>query len=181
MPDYSKGQIYSIRFYHNDKMIYIGSTTQPLAVRLGGHKSNTRCSLYQYIQKCHNGNFKRCYIELLEYYECANRQELNKREDEIIRKFKADENYIVINTNIAGRTANELNKENVAMYKEYKNEHPEEFEINQCINENDEPVIECINKIKAYRKEYYQENVDKIKAYQKEYRQKQAKKQELLA
>ena len=89
-------------------MIYIGSTTQPLAVRLGGHKSNTRCSLYQYIQECHNGSFKRCYIELLEYYKCANRQELNKREDEIIRKFKADKNYIVINSNIAGRTANKF-------------------------------------------------------------------------
>jgi hypothetical protein len=60
MPDYSKGQIYSVRFYHNDKMIYIGSTTQPLAVRFGGHKRNKNCSLCQYIQECHNRNLECC-------------------------------------------------------------------------------------------------------------------------
>jgi len=168
MPDYSKGQIYSVRFYHNDKMIYIGSTTQPLAVRLGGHKRNTNCSLYQYIQEYHNGNFQCCYIELLEYYECSNRQELNKKEGEIIRKYKADKNYMVININIAGRTANEWYHDNVKMYKEYKMQHPEEFEINQYLHEGDEPALEYIKKTKAYRKEYYQKH-------------KQAKKQELLA
>ena len=35
MPDYSKGQIYSIRFYDNNNLIYIGSTIQPLAKDLG--------------------------------------------------------------------------------------------------------------------------------------------------
>ena len=167
MPDYSKGQIYSVRFYHNDKMIYIGSTTQPLAVRFGGHKRSKNCSLYQYIQECHNGNFKCCYIELLEPFECNNIQELNKKEGEIIRKYKADKNYMVINTNIAGRTANEWYQDNVKMYKEYKTQHPEEFEINQYLHEGDEPALDYINKIKAYRKEYYQKH-------------KQAKKQELL-
>ncbi len=84
MPVYSKGQIYSIRFLRNDNLIHICSTTQPLAVRFRGHKCNTSCSFYQ---ECHNENFKCCYIELLEYFECGNKQDLNKQEGEIIRKY----------------------------------------------------------------------------------------------
>jgi hypothetical protein len=50
--------MYSIRFYDNDKLIYIGSTTQILAVRFEGHKNKIRCSLFQYIQENYNGDFK---------------------------------------------------------------------------------------------------------------------------
>ncbi len=70
MPDYSNGKIYSIRFFDNDKLIYIGSTIQILTVRFGKHKCSLKCSLYQYIQEHYNGDFKCCYIELLEYYNC---------------------------------------------------------------------------------------------------------------
>ena len=90
MPNYSNSKIYSIRFYDNDKLIYIGSTTQILAVKFGGHKRNINNSLYQYIQENNNGDFKYCYIELLEPYKCNNKNELNKREGEIIRRYKAD-------------------------------------------------------------------------------------------
>ena len=100
MPDYSNGKIYSIRFYDNDKLIYIGSTTQILAVKFGGHKRNNKCSLFQYIQENNNADFKCCYMELLEPYKCNNKNELNKREGEIIRRYKADINYIVINKTI---------------------------------------------------------------------------------
>ncbi len=37
MPNYANGKIYTIRF-HNSNEIYIGSTTQSLPVRFGGHK-----------------------------------------------------------------------------------------------------------------------------------------------
>jgi len=45
----------------------------------------------------YNGNFECCYIELLEFFNCKNKQELNKKENEIIRKFEEDNNFIVIN------------------------------------------------------------------------------------
>jgi hypothetical protein len=45
----------------------------------------------------YNGNFKCCYIELLEFFECNNKQELKQKENEIIRKYEADGNFIVIN------------------------------------------------------------------------------------
>ena len=41
MPDYSKGKIYTIRNSDDDTKIYVGSTIQPLSVRLGGHKKRS--------------------------------------------------------------------------------------------------------------------------------------------
>ena len=38
MPDYSKGKIYTIRCL-NDSNVYVGSTIQSLAVRMGGHRT----------------------------------------------------------------------------------------------------------------------------------------------
>ena len=118
MPDYSRGKIYSVRFYENDKLIYIGSTVQPLTARFGGHKRCSQCSLCHYIQDNYNGNFKCCYIELLEPFECNNKQELNKKEGETIRKYKTDDKYVVINKQIAGRTKIEYRQESADIIKE---------------------------------------------------------------
>ena len=64
MPAYSKGQIYCIGFFDNDKNIYIGSTIQLLAKRFEQHKIDSNSSLYQLIQESYNENFKCCYIAL---------------------------------------------------------------------------------------------------------------------
>ena len=156
MPNYKDGKIYTIRFYDNDKLIYIGSTTQKIANRYSYHKNDMKCSLYQHIQNNYNGDFKCCYIELLENYECNNKQELNKREGESIRIFKANQNYIVINKNVAGRTKQEYSLENVEKKKEY----------DKIYYENN------VDKIKEYKKEYraQAEYQEKMKEYQKEYR-----------
>jgi hypothetical protein len=111
MTNYLKSNIYIIKFYDNEKLIYIGSTICKLKARYSNHKFNNNCSLYQYIKEHYNGDFKNCYIELLENYECNNKQELKKKEGEFIRKYKADNNYIVINKNIAGRTIEEYLKD----------------------------------------------------------------------
>jgi predicted GIY-YIG superfamily endonuclease len=42
MPDYSKGQIYTIRNRNDDKKIYVGSTLQPLYKRFHQHKINSK-------------------------------------------------------------------------------------------------------------------------------------------
>ena len=49
-----------------------------------------------------------CYIELLEYYPCNNKTELNKYEGQKQREFKNE----CININIAGRTKKEYYNEN---------------------------------------------------------------------
>jgi hypothetical protein len=156
MPNYSNGKIYTIRFYDNDKLIYIGSTTQILAVRFGGHKININCSLFQYIQENYNGDFKCCYIELLEPNPCNNKNELDKKEGEYIRQYKTDNNYIVINKNIAGRTRKQYNQDNADKFKQYEKDNAD--------------------KIKERKKQYYQDNEDNIKEYQKQYRKDNADK-----
>lgn len=45
MPDYSNGKIYTIRCYSNPNHIYVGSTTQPLSKRFGGHKCSSKKTL----------------------------------------------------------------------------------------------------------------------------------------
>jgi hypothetical protein len=100
MPEYSNGKIYTIRF-HNSNEIYIGSTTQSLAVRFGEHKRKDNSPIYKLIQDKYNGNWEECYYELYENYSCNNREELCKKEGEIIRLFKDDENYDCINCRIA--------------------------------------------------------------------------------
>ena len=163
MPDYSKGQIYSIRFYDNDNLIYIGSTIQPLAKRFGGHKIKNNCSLYQYIQENYNGDFKCCYIELIEIFECNNKNELDKKEGELIRQYKADNNYIVINKYIAGRDNKQYYQENADKIKQYYQENADKIK-----EQNKQYKKENADKIK----QYYQENADKIKEQQKQYYQK---------
>ena len=151
MPDYSNCKIYSIRFYDNDKLIYIGSTTQSSADRFRGHKTLIT-SLYQYIRDNYNCDFKCCYIELLEPYECKNRSELNKREAELIMLYKADDEYIVINKRIPNINPNhDIIAQKIEYRKQYKQNNAD--------------------KIKQYAKQYYQKNVDKINQYAKQYYQ----------
>jgi hypothetical protein len=166
MIDYSKGKIYTIRFFDNDKLIYIGSTTQSLAIRFGNHKRAINfSSLNKYIQDNYENNYQCCYIELLEYFICNNKEELDKKEGEIIRKFKEDDNYIVINKRIAGRKHKEWledNKEKIIKY--YK--------------DNEDKYKKYREKNKDKRREYIKQNKEKINEKRREYYQR--KKQEKL-
>ncbi len=154
MPDYANGKIYTIRF-HNSNEIYIGSTTQSLAVRFGGHKRQ-KTSLFNLINNKYDGNWEECYYELYENYSCSNKEELCRKEGEIIRKFKDDKNYDCINNIIAGRTYKEYCIDNIEKEKE-------RYKIYRVKN-ND--------KLKEYRKQYYENNPE----YNKQYREKNIEK-----
>ena len=99
---YLNGKIYTIRSHQTDKY-YIGSTIQPLHKRLHGHRKDFKycpeksMSSYEIIK--YNDN----YIELLEEYPCENKNQLFRREGELIRKYKKD----LVNLEIAGRSRNE--------------------------------------------------------------------------
>ena len=151
MPDYSKGKIYTIRFNDNSKLIYIGSTIQPLPVRYGEHKRHKECSsLYKYIQENYNGEWSNTYIELLEYYECNDKSELNKREGEVIRNFKSNIEYIVINKRIEGRTYKQYRQDNADKIKQYRQDNTDK--IKQYRQDNADKI-----------KQYYQDNADFFK------------------
>ena len=108
MPDYNKGKIYTIRCRTDETLIYVGSTIQPLSVRIGGHKCDSRVIKYQnrLIYKTINNNWDNWYIELYEVYPCENKEQLCKREGEVIRGIGT------LNSDIAGRTKKEYYENN---------------------------------------------------------------------
>lgn len=79
MPDYSQGKIYAIRS-PNTQQVYIGSTIVALSKRMGQHKATTnKCSSKAIIDA------GEAYIELIEAFPCESREQLNKREGEVMR------------------------------------------------------------------------------------------------
>lgn len=87
MPDYSKSRIYAIRS-HACADVYIGSTTQALSCRMREHRAD-----YRQFLKNGSGRASSCeivkhddaYIELIEEIACENKEQLLRREGEIIR------------------------------------------------------------------------------------------------
>lgn len=144
MPNYQQGKIYSIRSNQTDE-VYIGSTCKPLSARMAGHR-------YAYNQYLEGNNqpsttanklleYEDAYIELIENYPCNSKEELNKREGEIIRS-----TFNCINKTIPKRTPKEYYEDN----KEYLTMKQKEY------NElNKEHLI-------MKHKEYREKNKDKI-------------------
>ena len=133
MPDYKNGKIYKI-WSPMGKEIYIGSTIQSLYARKSQHKICMKCSSKILFEK-----YDDVRIELIEYFPCNNKEELDKKEGFYIR------NNDCINKNIAGRTEKEYYEDNKEKIKEYLQDNKE--------------------KIKEQKKEYYEDNKDKIKEY----------------
>lgn len=128
--DYSKGRIY--RIYspsHIEEGQYIGSTCRPLSSRMGEHKWNYRqylagtrreLRLYKILQH------EDARIELIEEFPCENREQLCKREGEILRTAMN-----CVNTNTAGRSRDEWRKDNheklLCQMRHYNRTHREEI------------------------------------------------------
>ena len=141
MPDYSKGKIYTVRCHSNDKLVYVGSTIQSLAVRFGGHKCGKSCSLYKYINNPENNtSWNEWYMELYELHPCDSKIELMKREGEVIREIAT------------------INK--VGYYIDVKDWRKQYYEKNK------EAFTE---KSKEYFKEYYETNKESIAKNTKDY------------
>jgi hypothetical protein len=142
---YKRGQIYTIRCKYDDDMIYVGSTINTLAKRMGNHRAKSvkrAANLYNVVQ----GDWDNWYIELYENYSCNNKKELVKREGEVIRQIAT------INNRVAGRTRKEYYEESkdkiVERDKKYRQNNRE--------------------KIAENKKEYYQNNRDEILEKSKE-------------
>ena len=99
---YKRGKIYTIRCRDDDGLIYVGSTIQSLAKRIASHRKDKKCSLYQFV----DGDWSNWYIELYEDYPCDNKEQLIKREGELIREIAT------INKCIAGRDMKQYYKDN---------------------------------------------------------------------
>lgn len=167
MPDYTKGKIYTIRSRTDPSLIYVGSTIETLSLRLARHRASSkteRCKnviLYQNV----NGDWDDYYIELYENYPCNSKEELNKREGEIIRQIGT------LNKKIEGRKNKEYyedNKDKILEHnKEYKDNNKDKIkEQRKKYNEENK------EKIKEKDKEYYKDNIEKFQKQHKEYYEK---------
>jgi len=145
MPNYKNGKIYKLWSPQCDD-IYIGSTTNSLANRLGGHKDKRDCSSKYLFE-----NYTDVRIELIEEYPCNNKMELNKREGEHIRA------NFCLNKQIPNRTRQEWNKEYYIANKEEITEKNKKWYEN-----NKEKALE-------YHKNYYEKNKEEIREKHKEY------------
>jgi len=114
MPNYANGKIYQI-ISPNYPLPYIGSTTQLLCQRIGEHRkiNKHRCTSRIIIEA---GD---AYIELIENYPCDNKEQLNRREGEIIRERQC------VNQKIPGRTILEYRQDNPELIKSYKQKYRE--------------------------------------------------------
>ena len=148
------GRIYIIRNCLDDDT-YIGSTTQQLSKRFYDHKvnsqdTNKKCPLYNKIRELGQDKF---YIELIEKYPCETKEELRRREGELIRE-KATLNKIV-----AGRNRREYvddNKERINKYqREYKQKNAEEIK----------------ERMYHYNKQYRKINGERLRTQQRAFKQ----------
>ena len=140
---YKRGKIYTIRCrYDDDSLVYVGSTIQPLAKRIGLHRVNKKCSLYKLV----DGDWDNWYIELYEEFPCDNKEQLEKREGEVIREIAT------INNRIAGRDMKQYRQDNRDKLLE---------QMKQYNQNNRDDILEK-------KKQYHQANREKINEKRKE-------------
>jgi len=177
MPNYQNGKIYTLRSHQTDD-VYIGSTTLSLAVRKAGHKLHYKQYLngkYRFTTSFNIIKFDDCYIELMENYQCNSKNELERREGQLIREMDC------VNKFVAGRTKKEWRDENKEVLAERAKEY---YEANKEViaerekkyrEANKEKIKEYREankeKIKEYMKNYYETNKEKSKEKSKEYRE----------
>lgn len=148
MPDYSKGKIYCIRSFKTDD-IYIGSTTQTLAQRLGKHKGSYKYYLKNnkyYISSFEILKYDDYYIELIKLYPCSCREELVAEEGKFIRDWDC------VNKRIDGRTRKQYSIDN----RDKNRERCKKYRIDN------------IEKLKKYRIDIREKNIEKCKKYNKQ-------------
>jgi hypothetical protein len=166
MVDYKNGKTYAIRSKQTP-MYYIGSTTQTLEKRFGSHKRKSKIGL-----GCSSDlilKYEDAYIEIIELYPCNNKEELNKREGELIRLYKD----MIVNKAIAGRTHAEYYKEEQVLIKSKrvaKKDDKMKYDKKRR-EENHELIIQN-------HREYNLANKDKINEKSRLYRAKKKAEQE---
>lgn len=164
--DYQKGKIYVLRDIRtNDQpIIYVGSTTQSLSQRMSSHRSQSSSKplpIYKYILDV-VGGWDSVKIELYENYPCDSKDELNRREGEVIREFNG--NGTLKNVYIAGRTQKQYYEETKEKFAEQRKQYREENKeyMKQYREENKEKII-------GLMKQYYEANKEAILENRKQY------------
>lgn len=149
MVNYQNGKIYTIRSRSREDLVYVGSTCNSLAKRLGGHRSKYRNNRQHNMSSFQVLDIGDEYIELLELYPCSNNMELERREGQLIRSMNC------VNKRVERRTAAEYYQDKKESIK---------ARTNQYYQDNKEAC-------KAQRKQYHQDNKESCNSYTRNYRQ----------
>ena len=161
---YNNSMIYTIRSPATDKY-YIGSTTQILCKRFSDHNRHYK----KYLDEKHHfvTSFKiielgDSYIELLEEVNCENKNQLEKREGDAIRKHKAN----CVNKRIEGRTKKQHYNDNKDKIAEYKKQNY--IDNKESISKRSKQYgIDNKESISKHKKQYYNDNIESINAKKK--------------
>jgi hypothetical protein len=154
--DYQKAKIYVIRS-HKTNSVYIGATTQSLSKRMAKHRSDMKIYEANPNPKSKNNcrsreivKYDDSYIELVEDFPCENKEQLNKREGEIIRSTRG-----CVNRCVPGRTDEEKHELSKQRKREYhiKNREKE------------------LARSRAYKEAHRQQVLDRSKAYRESHRE----------
>ena len=145
MPNYQNGKIYKITSSQLPNVCYIGSTTQALSVRMGGHRANYKRWLNNITQIKTSSIDLLCFpdakIYLIHEFPCASKNELEREEGLQMRKYDNDDALEnTVNKVMVGRTK-----------KEYRDDNKEH--------------------IRNLKKEYYHDNKERLKEYDKEHKE----------
>ena len=155
---FNLSKIYVIKSPQTD-LYYIGSTTYPLCDRFTKHKSCYKRYLKgtcPFVTSFKIIEHDDAYIELLEDVNCENRNQLEKRESELIKEHKTQ----CVNKFIPCRTRKEwiqVNSDKIKQYdKQYRIDNTDKIK---------QYYIDNLDKLKQYKKQYCIDNADKIKQY----------------
>ena len=156
---YNNSFIYTIRSPHTNKF-YIGSTTQSLCRRFANHKSDYNTYVNNNLKSCIT-SFKiielgDSYIELLERFDCEDKNELEKREGELIRLHKD----LCINKQIPGRTGEQYRLDNAEQIKQRNKQYTRDN-----ADKKKQYYVDNIDRIKQRNKQYHFDNTDNAKQY----------------
>ena len=160
---YNTSRIYKICSNLSDK-IYVGSTTQSLAQRLSEHirdykiylKDNTQKFMMSYeIIKLNDA-----YISLIEECNFNNRQQLHKREGEVMKEY----NNIIVNKLIAGRTIKQWGIDNKEELIKYRLDNKESIaeKVKQYYETNKQSIL-------TQQKQHYETNKQSVLEQKKQY------------
>jgi hypothetical protein len=168
MADYTKGKIYRLVCNTTGNQ-YIGSTTQSLSQRLGGHKKDYKRFLEGKITKqvssfsilCENN----CEMILIEDYPCENKNQLERRERHFIETVQCVNKYKPAQTKEELKEYRQkYRQENLEKITEWRKPYDQKYE--------QEHKVET----KERKQKYYQENKEKIKERKQKYRQENQEK-----
>ena len=152
---YETAKIYQL--VCEDGHYYYGSTINELRVRLGGHKNASRIRAYRVYEHINKVGWDTVKIVLVQAFPCANRDELNRKENEFIISHRSDP--FCLNNNLSFQT--EEQKLECKQIHVEKNKHKlTEYHKNKRTGNPD---------VAAYQSQYREKNKEAIRESKRNY------------